>query len=95
MTTAPPVASGNGNEDLTFKADKLVGSKSEGKVYWKVKGPRFHKYGVTVWPEVLEETGFNLDELNPDDTYDLTDYTAHYINNDDGNPQKVVKLEAA
>ena len=36
---------------LSFDADLLVGSVSSGQTYWKVKGGKFAKFGVTVWPE--------------------------------------------
>lgn len=92
-TTAPPIASGNGS--LTFEASKLVANVNEGNVYWKVKGGKFSRHGVTIWPEVLEAAGFEPDNLDPTETYSLSGSTAHYVVNENGNPQKVIKLERA
>lgn len=75
---------------LTFPAADLVGTVDGGKQYWKVKGGRFTQYGVTVWPEVLEASGF--DDLEPGGIYPLTGYTAHYTTKEDGKPEKIVAL---
>jgi hypothetical protein len=88
----PPVAGGNGNGDLTFQAQTLVANISEGNTYWKVKGGKWSQYGVTIWPEVLAAAGFEPDGLDPTQPYDLSGYTAQYIINDKGNPQKVTAL---
>ena len=74
-----------------FTAESLTGTMNNGKVYWKVKGGRWAKFGVTVWQEVLEAAGFNFDELDPAQTYDLTGYTATAML-EDGKPKKVIKL---
>ena len=80
---------------LEFEATELVGSMSKGKTYWKVKGGKYSKYGVTVWPEVLE-TVFKLDDLDPATVYNMTGYTARYqMGLNDRNeqvPEKVVEL---
>lgn len=75
---------------LSFAAKTLVGSVTEGKTYWKVKGGKFEKYGVTVWPEVLEAAG--LTNLNPMQAYDLNGWTAHYSIKDGDKADKVVRL---
>jgi len=77
----------------TFDAEELVGSMNKGNTYWKVKGGKFSKYGVTIWPEVLAEAGFNVDALDPAQVYSLDGYEAMYITKEDGKPDKVVKLE--
>jgi hypothetical protein len=82
--------------ELTFEAEKLAATVNGGKVYWKVSGGRFSKFGVTIWPEVLNAacaTGMIAcdDELNPMHEYDLTGLTACYVEND-GKPQKVTRL---
>lgn len=85
-----PGYSGN----LSFQAEELVKSVHEGKTYWKVKGHPFMKYGVTVWPEVLTETGFNIDQLT-DNVYNLSGYTVQYVEKEPGKPNKVIKLVKA
>ena len=90
-----PASRSNTNGTKTFQARELIGNVNEGKAYWKIKGVPFTQHGVTIWPEVLEDAGFNLDELNPMDGPRQISFIAHYIENDNGNPKKVVKLEAA
>lgn len=94
----PPVRQPNpvqqNGQAHSFQAESLEATVNKGKAYWKIKGGKFAKYGVTIWPEVLEETGFNLDELDPMQTYNLPGYTAHYTLKDDGKPEKVIKLNS-
>lgn len=87
----PPGANGNKNA-LSFQADNMVGSITEGQQYWKVKGGKFSKYGVTVWPEVLEAAGFDVDALNIGQRYSLQGFTAYYVLNSEGKPHKVTEL---
>ena len=93
----PPVAQ-HPDGPLTFEAESLVGSTSQGKTYWKVQGGQFKKFGVTVWPEVLTAAGFNMELLNPAENYNLLGYTATYLLNAEKStvdkvvPDKVVKL---
>jgi hypothetical protein len=77
---------------LTFAADTLTALVNEGKAYWKVKGGKFQKFGVTVWPEVLAEAGWSVEELSPMKIYSLAGYTATYVLNDKGKPEKVTSL---
>ena len=79
-------------EDLMFEAERLVGSTSGDKTYWKVQGGKFSKYGVNIWPEVLEAAGFDPDQLDPKTTYDLTGYTAYYSLKENGKEDKVINL---
>jgi hypothetical protein len=90
---APVQAAGLTNPDAayTFDAERLVGSTQGDKVYWKVQGGKFSKFGVTVWPEVLEAAGFAA-EQDPTQEYNLEGYTAYYTLKDDGKPNKVVNL---
>ena len=85
----PPATNG---QPKTFPAQTLVPSVNEGKTYFKVKGGQFTKYGVKVWPEVLQEVGFDLDQLDATQTYDLSRYEAIYSIKEDGAPEKVTKL---
>lgn len=82
----------NGQNDLTFTAKTLTATVNDGKAYWKVKGGRFSKYGVSIWPEVLKAAGFDPDSLNVMDTYDVSGYTAYYMLNEEEKPQKVTRL---
>jgi hypothetical protein len=77
--------------DDEFQADKLVGAMLDGKVYWKVKGGRFSKFGVTIWPEALKESGIDPSKLSVEKEYPIKDMTAHYVNKE-GKPEKVVLL---
>ncbi len=79
-------------QSLMFDAERLVGSTSGDKTYFKVQGGKFSKFGVNIWPEVLEAAGFNPDQLDPKTTYDLTGYTAYYTLKDNGKEDKVVNL---
>lgn len=77
----------------SFQAESMEATVNKGKAYWKVKGGKFAKFGVTIWPEVLEDAGFNLDELDTDSSYNLSGYVASYSLKEDGKPEKVTKLE--
>lgn len=77
--------------DLFFEAIELVGSVHEGKAYWKIKGGQFSKFGVTIWPEVLGPTGFDVEKLNPMEKYPLN-HKAYYVTKEDGTALKVVRL---
>ena len=98
QNTAPPPQKELHTDDVhpdasyTFEAERMVGSTQGDKVYWKVQGGKFSKYGVTVWPEVLEASGFDPEQLDPAIEYDMQGYTAYYVLNDKGKPDKVVNL---
>jgi len=91
----PPQPTDNG---LWFHAETLAASMNEGKVYWKVKGGKFSKFGVNIWPETLDaafKSGAMWDvdgELDPATIYNITGLVAHYTLNDKGQPQKVTAL---
>lgn len=87
----PPAATNGGNR-LSFQAESMVGSVQDGQQYWKVKGGKFSKYGVTVWPEVLEAAGFDIDALNIGQRYNLQGYVAYYQMNSENKPHKVTEL---
>ena len=91
----PPAAGGQ-----SFMAEKLVASMTDGKTYWKIKGGIYQRYGVTVWPEVLQaaqQAGLYLSdgELNPAQEYPLGGWIAHFVINEKGQPQKVTQLQSA
>lgn len=76
--------------EQSFPAEQLVGSITDGKPSWKVKGGRFTQFGVTIWPEALQEAGMSVE---PGQAYSLAGYTAWYVSKPDGKPQKVVRLK--
>ena len=96
--STPPAAAAHPDGPLTFQAVDMVGSTSQGKTYWKVRGGQFTKFGVTIWPETLKVAGFDMDALDPAEVYDLTGYKAFYILNAEKStpekevPEKVVAL---
>jgi len=73
-----------------FDAETLVGSITEGKPTWKVKGGRFSQWGVTIYPEAIAAAGLGVE---PGKTYSLAGWRAHYVMKPDGKPQKVTQLE--
>jgi len=75
-----------------FAAEYMTATVDDGKAYWKVKGGIYRKFGVIVWPEVLETAGFDVDELNPLKQIDLTGWTAVFNVKENGQPHKVIKL---
>lgn len=86
---APPVQS---NGTKTFAASELSISVNDGKPYFKIKGGKFTKYGVIIWPEVLEAAGYDVNALDPMQTYNLNGWQAIYSTKEDGKPEKVVEL---
>jgi hypothetical protein len=92
VATAVPLAAPADSEVMdSFSAETLVANVNEGKAYWKVQGGPFTKFGVTIWPEVLNEAGFDCDQLDSTQTYSLAGHTATYTKVD-GKPKKVTLL---
>ena len=60
---------------------------------WVVQGGHFTKFGVTCWPEVLKEANIyaHLDPMK--DNTPQGKWVAHYIEKEDGKPDKVTRLE--
>lgn len=80
-------------EPKSFTAESLVVSMANGKYYHKVMGGPFKKFGVSVWPEVLEACG--LDVSDPTKLPNIAGYFAAYIEKEkDGKfvPDKIVRL---
>jgi hypothetical protein len=69
---------------------EITATVSDGKAYWRVKGGEFQKWGIIVYPEVLEAAG--LTDLNPLKPFTETGWAAHYVTKEDGKPKKVVAL---
>ena len=61
---------------------------------WMVKGGVFTKYGIVMWPEVLEPTGLNLsyEKENVPDGKWLAYYTEKMTDAGKPTPDKVVRL---
>ena len=73
----------------TLAVESLVATVNQGKTYWKCRGGQFSKFGITVWPEVLEAANIkNLDSLK---IYAMNGWHAEYILKD-GKAEKVTKL---
>jgi hypothetical protein len=99
---APPLTNGNGQPapapqtqagPLTFEAQALTVALDEsGRATFKVKGGKFSRWGLRIWPEVLAATGFDVNALQAGQTYSLTGYTAAYILGDNGKALKVTEL---
>lgn len=95
---APPPAPPGG--PLTFPAETLTcTSMKDGNALWSVKGKPFSQYGVRIWPEALVAAGFDLDSLDPRQSYALTGYTAEYVERESPAgkmvPNKVTRLVKA
>lgn len=85
---APAIA-----REIVFNADTMTATVDDGKVYWKVKGEQYQKYGVTIWPEVLADAGYDVDALNPLKAVDLSGFVAICTVKENGKPKKVIRLE--
>ena len=80
--------------------DTLVASTDDnGKPVYKVKGGKYAKHGVRVWPEVLPVLGIKADELKPGpNPYSATvrvllkKYTDEETGQEKLTPQKVIGL---
>lgn len=88
----PPVShNGHGAELPCFLVDGITATVADGKASWRVKGGEFQKWGVVIYPEVLERAG--LGELNPLKVFNESGLVAYYSVKDDGKPKKVIRLE--
>jgi hypothetical protein len=87
-----PISDSQPATPLTFEADKLSVTVSEGKKYVKVKGGKFQQFGVSVWPEVLKAAGIDWDKLDPMKGEYQIDMIALYALNEKGKPSKVTQL---
>lgn len=75
---------------LTFPVDQITATVSDGKAYWRVKGGEFQKWGVIVYPEVIEAAG--IGELNPLKPFTEAGWIASYTLKENGKPKKVTRL---
>lgn len=89
VEAAPPAAAGP-----QFMVEKIVATvdAEANKVYWRVKGAEFQKFGVIIYPEVLEAAGLKLDPLRP---FTEPGWIAVYSLKENGTPKKVTRLYRA
>ncbi len=78
-------------QSLSFPVSELTATVSDGKAYWRVKGGQFQKWGVIVYPEVMEAAG--LTDLNPLQPFTEAGLQAVYCLKENGKPKKVIRLE--
>lgn len=83
----PPV--GNGSSEK-FMGDKIVVETKGDKVYYKITGGKWSKYGVRVWPEVLGNFGIKTDKLKAGTTYNLARWCT--VDMDGDKPIKVTHI---
>ena len=90
IVNAPPTTDRNG--DLTIQVSNIKLASGGDHPRWDVQGGNFTKYGITCWPEVLEEAGLNdvLDPMN--DNLPEGQWLAYYVEDDKQRPDKVTKL---
>lgn len=89
----PPISANSQEGEVdSFPAMQLSATVDKGNVFWQVQGGSFQKFGVRIWPEVLAEAGFSVEELNPVKAVNLQGYTAHYVKKANGKPKKVIRL---
>jgi hypothetical protein len=90
VEAAPPAAA----SQPTFMVEKIVATvdAEAGKTYWRVKGAEFQKFGVIIYPEVLEAAGLKLDPLK---VFSEAGWMAVYSLKENGTPKKVTRLYRA
>lgn len=81
-------------DETTFMGDEIVVESKSGKLYYKIVGGPYSKYGIRVWPEVLEEFGVKVDQLKGGKSYKLARW-CHVALKPDGKPEKVIKISNA
>lgn len=95
-TAARPADSAPQTESTaeSFIASSLSADVLDGKSYWKIRGGRFKKHGIRVWPEVLEAAGLAAD-LNPLSPPSVAGWKAEFIRKADGKIDKIIRLRRA
>ncbi len=65
-STSPAPAATDNRQYVDFTAESLVVmTTDDGSPAYKVKGGRFSKFGVRVWPETLAALGLEAESLRP------------------------------
>lgn len=75
-----------------FRVDIIEVENKSDKMYYKCKGGKYTKFGVRVWPEVLQAANIPLNTLQIGDNKLLNPRTATVVS-DDGKKGKVIALE--
>lgn len=83
----PPAA----NDEQSFIGDEIIVEMKDSKLYYKVIGGQFTKFGVRVWPEVLKAAGLPVENMKGGKRYKLG-RICHYSTKDNGNPEKVTRI---
>jgi len=78
----------------SFAVSEISATVADGKVYWRVKGGEFQKWGVIVYSEVLDAAGLT-ERMNPLKPFTEAGWVAHYTLKENGKPKKVTRLERA
>lgn len=78
----------------SFAVSEISATVADGKVYWRVKGGEFQKWGVIVYSEVLDAAGLT-ERMNPLKPFAEAGWVAHYTLKENGKPKKVTRLERA
>lgn len=76
-----------------YAALDLSAALLDGKVYWKIKGGKFSKHGLTLWPEVAAAYGIDLDGKDIRQTYPMNGWTVVYSEGDPPRIEKLIKPE--
>lgn len=87
-TAAPSNGTTSAAGDNTFHATKLkIEFTPEGKKKGKLFGGKFTQYGVTIWPEVLQQFGHDIDQMSAGEYH--FDAVVTYAVNEKNQPQKI------
>lgn len=77
---------------LTIQVSNIKLSSGGEHPRWVVQGGNFKKFGITCWPETLEEAGLK-DKLDPlSDNLPEGQWLAYYTEDDKQRPDKVTRL---
>ena len=77
---------------LTIQVSNIMLASGGEHPRWVVQGGSFTKYGITCWPETLEEAGLK-DKLDPlSDNLPEGQWLAYYVEDDKQRPDKVTRL---
>ena len=85
-----PQASAPALEDFTFNASILRVAVEGGRKRFKVLGEQFSQWGIVIYDEVLQASGYNIEELEAKD-YDITG-TVAVVTHDNKQRKKVKEL---
>lgn len=80
--------SSSGAETTVFLGDVIVTEQKDDKMYYKVVGAQYGKYGVRVWPETLKQAGIDI----PDRVGKVALGRECRVLLHDGKPRKVINI---